>query len=276
MSAHPAISVVVPAYNEQRWIGVCLDSLISQTHRSYELIVVDDGSRDATAAIARREGIRLLRTSHRGAGAARDAGLRAARAPIVVFCDADEIYSPDFLSALVGPLETGRAKATFPGTIRWHNPREGLAPGWLRVRGEDPHARGPSIGSTHPCPRAVLADELLNRGGYPVSGYGEDHALGEAVGDAVVIEEAELEYTLPTHAREVLDKARWFGRGPRFARGERPGPVWLMPFLSLVRAVRLLRAAEYEAAVVRLVYDIGLVVGFVESRLSPSAGRRAP
>jgi glycosyltransferase involved in cell wall biosynthesis len=262
------VSVVVPAYNEERWIGECLTSLADQTHPDYEVIVVDDGSTDATAEIAARFGVRLVRGKHRGAGAARDTGARVADAEILAFLDADEIYAPDFLELLVRPLEQDPSlRGTFPGGIDWENPDEGLAPGWLYVRGAR-NGRPPAFADSHPFPKALRRSDLLASGGYPVTGHGEDQVLGARLGPARVVPEAHVRFTLPTSPGEVFGKARWIGRGPRFAR-ERPPIRRLLPPESWWKAARLLRAGRRRAACVRVIYDAGLVLGFLESKLRP-------
>lgn len=88
----PYLSIVIPAYNEERRLPGTLAAiatyLAAQLFRS-EVIVVDDGSSDATAAVAARPGVQLLRCEHRGKGFAVRAGALAARGSYVLLCDAD-------------------------------------------------------------------------------------------------------------------------------------------------------------------------------------------
>ena len=99
-------SVIIPAYNAAHILPRCLDALERQTvpALAYEIIVVDDGSLDSTAAIANERGVRLLEVEHAGAAAARNAGVEIAHAPIVVFTDADCEPAPDFLERVLEPL----------------------------------------------------------------------------------------------------------------------------------------------------------------------------
>ena len=99
----PLVSVVVVCWNAQQVLGRCLDCLFEQDHPNYELIVVDDGSTDGTAAVAEAassEGeLELIRgRRNRGCPAARNLGLRQARGEIVAFIDADGFAAPDWLS----------------------------------------------------------------------------------------------------------------------------------------------------------------------------------
>lgn len=133
----PKASVVVCAYDAAPTLATCLESLTHLNYPDYEVLVVDDGSRDATAAIAEQSGARLLKLEHRGLGAARNAGIAAARGRVVAFIDADAEADRDWLYHLVEtilrrdvvaaggqnfppPLETplGAAIAAAPGEPR--------------------------------------------------------------------------------------------------------------------------------------------------------------
>ncbi len=103
LSPHLRVSVIIPAYNAARDLPRCLAALEQQTipRDEYEIIVVDDGSTDNTAAVAEAAGVRVLRLAHSGPAAARNAGVSVARAPIVVFTDADCEPVSDFLERLL-------------------------------------------------------------------------------------------------------------------------------------------------------------------------------
>ena len=88
------ISVVIPAFNAERVIGRAIASIKAQTRAAGEIVVVDDGSTDGTAAAARNAGARVLRQLNRGSGEARNSGVRAARYPWIAFLDADDAWLP--------------------------------------------------------------------------------------------------------------------------------------------------------------------------------------
>jgi len=95
------VSAVVPARNAAATIGRCLDALLPRVgHELVEVVVVDDGSQDATAHIARERGARVVRERGRGAAAARNTGWRAVDSPWVWFVDADCVAEPDALEWL--------------------------------------------------------------------------------------------------------------------------------------------------------------------------------
>lgn len=101
------LSVVVPVHDGAATIGECLRALTSQTPRdlAYEVIVVDDGSTDATAAIVESTGVRLVQQPQSGAGAARNTGWRTATGSWIAFTDADCVPSRSWLRELVAAVD---------------------------------------------------------------------------------------------------------------------------------------------------------------------------
>lgn len=92
------VTVVIPCYNQAGYLREAIESVRTQTYRGIEIIVVDDGSTDATAAVAGSyPDVRLLRQSNAGLSAARNAGLHVGRGQYVVFLDADDRLLPDAL-----------------------------------------------------------------------------------------------------------------------------------------------------------------------------------
>jgi len=92
----PKVSVVMPAYNRAKEIGAAIDSVLAQTFEDIELIVVDDGSTDATPEIVRAYGdrVRFFQQKNAGVGAARNAGVRLARGEYLASLDSDDVQFP--------------------------------------------------------------------------------------------------------------------------------------------------------------------------------------
>ena len=104
----PRVSVVVPTYNRAHVLGESLASLLAERDVDLEVVVVDDGSTDGTAALLARLGdprVRALQRPHAGIAAARNAGLAAARAPYVAFHDSDDRALPGRLAVPLAFLE---------------------------------------------------------------------------------------------------------------------------------------------------------------------------
>lgn len=94
----PRFSVVVPAFNSAVTLARAIESVRGQTWPAYEIIVVDDGSTDATAEVAGSfDGVRVIRQANRGVAVARNAGVVAATGDWLAFLDADDWYTPDRL-----------------------------------------------------------------------------------------------------------------------------------------------------------------------------------
>jgi glycosyltransferase involved in cell wall biosynthesis len=93
------ISVVIPAYNKERWLGRAIDSVLSQERPADEILVVDDGSTDRTEQVAAGYGgkIRYIRQENSGPSAARNAGIAAAAGSWIAFLDADDQWLPEKL-----------------------------------------------------------------------------------------------------------------------------------------------------------------------------------
>lgn len=107
-AASQDVSVVIPAFNAARYLEAALDSVAQQTHRPHQVIVVDDGSDDHTADLARgypRIPVEILSIAHRGPSAARNCGVAAARCAWLAFLDADDLWSPDKLARQFAAME---------------------------------------------------------------------------------------------------------------------------------------------------------------------------
>jgi glycosyltransferase involved in cell wall biosynthesis len=105
------VSVIIPACNAGQFIEETLKSIFSQTHQHWEIIVIDDGSTDNTVTIInsfRSNRIKLISQENSGVAAARNKGLLYANGEFVVFFDADDLMSPDFLSVRVNALLNDR------------------------------------------------------------------------------------------------------------------------------------------------------------------------
>jgi glycosyltransferase involved in cell wall biosynthesis len=139
------VSVIMPVFNGERYLAAAIASVLAQAYTPWELIVVDDGSADASARIARNEpAARCLVQRNQGNGAAKNTGLAAARGEFLAFLDQDDLWLPGKLSAQVAALRqhpaagftTGRMAYFFePGVSRpdWV-PAEFLTeppPAWL-------------------------------------------------------------------------------------------------------------------------------------------------
>lgn len=103
------ISVILPVYNVEKYLGDCLDSLLRQTYRDIELIIIDDGSTDGSGKICdafatRYERIRVFHKKNEGVSAARNKGIEEARGEWIYFCDSDDTVSEDCIELLASKV----------------------------------------------------------------------------------------------------------------------------------------------------------------------------
>ena len=127
------VSVIIPAYNIEDYIGRCLDSIISQTYKNLEIIVVDDGSRDHTGEIldnyAKKDRrIKVIHKENGGVSSARNKGIEAAEGDYIGFIDGDDLIESEMYKTLVDLLEEENAdiahcgyQMVFPDRIDYYH-----------------------------------------------------------------------------------------------------------------------------------------------------------
>jgi len=106
-SHSPLVSVIIPVYNGERYLAESLESVLNQSYRSFEIILIDDGSTDSTAAVAKyfSSKIKYARQSNAGMGAARNKGISLAAGDYFAFLDADDLFMKDKLSVQVAAFK---------------------------------------------------------------------------------------------------------------------------------------------------------------------------
>lgn len=102
---NPLISIIVPTYNVEKYIRTCIESILAQTYRNIEVIIVNDGSTDQSLAvisdlICSHHNIKVINQKNQGVSVARNTGIDAATGKYIAFVDADDKIKPDFVSSL--------------------------------------------------------------------------------------------------------------------------------------------------------------------------------
>ena len=131
MNNEPLVSVIVIFFNAERFLGEAIDSVLKQTYENWELLLVDDGSRDASRAIAERyagehvEQVQVLEHAgnvNRGKNFARNLGIQCATGKYIAFLDADDVWLGEKLEEQVAILESHRDAGMLYGeTLYWHS-----------------------------------------------------------------------------------------------------------------------------------------------------------
>ncbi len=120
MTKQPALSIIVPIYNAEKYIARCMDSIYAQTFQDFEIILVNDGSTDRSADICREfarndNRIRFINKENGGAGSARNAGLEIAQGEYVAFPDVDDWFESNMYDELYKVAVSGDYDVVFSG-----------------------------------------------------------------------------------------------------------------------------------------------------------------
>lgn len=179
------ISVVIPAYNEEKYLPRTLASLAKLDRKPDEIIVVDGGSTDATANVARQNGATVIVVPHRGIGFARDKGLMKAKGDIIAFTDADTVVPREWLTKIEETLSRPGIVGVFGGFrvpdgwwvyrgyINYVQPWLNLLYYWLGI----PMAAGQNIA-------------FLRKVGISVGGFPKDYKIAEDIEMATRLKKA--------------------------------------------------------------------------------------
>lgn len=177
--------MVIPVFNGEAYLAAAIESALSQTYEPVEVIVVDDGSTDRSAAVAAEYGVRLLRQPNRGVSAACNAGLRHARGELIAFLDADDLWVPERLEIQAQHLlQRPHLGFVMAHAIQFLEPGaehpEWLTEGWIAsvgaVAAERPRSARSDVTAPVSHPRTLLArTELFAE----IGGFSEDMDIGE-------------------------------------------------------------------------------------------------
>ena len=120
----PLISVIIPAYNAEKYLEQCLDSIAMQTLDDFEVLIIDDGSEDSTAAIAANyehidERFILVRQENGGVSRARNVGIDRARGRYITFVDSDDALHPEALATMYAALRDNEAQVCITAFTRF-------------------------------------------------------------------------------------------------------------------------------------------------------------
>jgi len=189
----PLVSVIVPAYDVERWIVECLESLAAQTYPEWEAIVVIDGSLDRSEELARQfaerdERVSVVVTPNNGLGAARNAGLGLVQGTYVFFLDADDTLTPDALEILVAAAVAGDNEVVAAaGEDHWP---DGTVDRYWSQQGELFDV-GTTSTNVHKSP-AIL----------------DDHVVWNKLYRTDVLKALDLRFPVSTHCEDIVFSAR--------------------------------------------------------------------
>jgi glycosyltransferase involved in cell wall biosynthesis len=142
MESHPLVSVIIPVFNGMQYLGEAVESVLAQTYRPLDIIVIDDGSTDGSAGIAKIfNEVRCVSQPHAGLGAALNRGLGMARGEFFSFLDADDLWVAHKLAAQMEWFRRDADLDVVFGNIRPFRGRDALH-GYREFAAADGYAKG--------------------------------------------------------------------------------------------------------------------------------------
>lgn len=277
------VSIIIPTFNEEKVISNCLNSLLEQTLKDFEIILVDDGSTDKTLHLVKTfkekdKRVKILSQPHKGPGPARNLGASIATGEILVFVDSDMTFAPIFLEKLIEPIERGVAKGTFSKdelvanneniwSICW-----GINEGW--EKGKRHPANYPDEQKVF---RAILKSEFDKVAGFDATGYTDDWTLSEKLEYlAKAAPGAVFHHENPGTLSEVFNQAKWIGKrqyklgilGKLIAMARASLPMSL-----LIGAWKSAINLNPAFLIFKIVYDFGVFVGSLTSLLGGGSAK---
>lgn len=263
------ISVIIPTYNEEKVISECVQSLKKQTIKDLEIIVVDDGSTDATKEIVKNLGVKLLEQNHQGPAKARNLGASHAKGKVFVFVDADMVFDKDFIKNLIKPILSGESKGTFSKeeyVANWNNV---WARCWNINQNLPVKRRLPTNYPDHQKVfRAILKSEFDKVHGFSKGGYTDDYTLSDKLGyEAVAVPKAIFYHDNPESLSEVYQQAKWIAKR-EYKLGFLGKIIALfrasLPFSKVIGIYKSVRHHNFRFLVFKIVYDFGIFTGILE------------
>ncbi len=271
------VSVIIPAYNEEKFIEQCLLSVRNQTYKQFELIVVDDGSKDRTVEISKKYADLVIKQNHLGCGMARNAGAKAASGDILVFIDADMRLHENCIYKLIDPIIKGEHKGTCVVDEMVANPENTWSRLWSIAHNLPYDRRIPEGAEYMDTFRAILKKEFLASGGYYEDRAAGEDKVGERTGFlAYAVKDAVIYHNNPDTFVRCMKDAEKFGRGCGMSvKGNK-----ILKFILKYSIFRSVPVGIYKAAVYKkpgfiffkIALDFMILNGFLRSFFIKKAG----
>lgn len=167
-SSNPRLSVIITAYNQERYLGEAIESVLAQDFDDLEIIVVDDGSTDKTATVAARYDVKVISQPNAGPGAALNTGVTEARGELIAFLDGDDVWVPGTLANRIMAFDRDPGLDATQGMLV-----EFLSPELPEESGELPRV------NEDPVPGPVAGTTMITRDGLDrVGAFETEHKLG--------------------------------------------------------------------------------------------------
>ena len=267
MSENNKVSVIVPVYNEEKYLDECLKTLLNQSYKNIEIIVIDDGSIDQSKHIAKKYSVKYIHQEHQGAAEAKNLGAQHATGDILLFADSDFYYDKEYVSDLVILLLKRTAKGTYSKEIYIANPKNI----WSKCYSINANLTSERmVSADYPNKstgyRTIFKDDFIKVGGFDDIGYGEDMVFYEKLGTmAQAVTGARAYHYNSDSFMETFKTAKWVGKGNRYNI-----------FLTILRLIKYslffsLLIGIYKSAankkpfflIYKIIWDFGVFLGII-------------
>lgn len=280
------VTVIIPTYDESKWIQQCINSLMQQSLLPSEIIIIDDGSTDDTVKKIRASQqrysekiIKLFEQKHKGPGEARNLAAQKAKGQILLFVDADMTFEKDFIKKITKPILTGVTEGTDSQSGRIANTENYWAKSWNLGKfsaagnySNDYLTRlTPNVRNYGGIFRAILKSEFLKVQGFDLGGdYTDDATLSQKLNTkAKMVNDAVFYHWNPDTISEVWLRARWIGAGKNFTGTFSKKIINMINFsfpASVIKGILIGQKFNYLSFVFfKVVYDFAVWVSVLKS-----------
>lgn len=262
---NPLVSIIVPVYNEEKYLESCISSLMEQSYNPVEIIIIDDGSSDKSMELAKKFPVKILKQMHKGPGAARNKGVKFSKGDIIVLADADMKFDKNYIKFLIKPILRNQAIGTFVKEEYVANPNNIWSKCWSINSGLPFDRRLPeNYKDTENAFRAIKKQYFLQGKGYNThEGYTDDSSLSKKINkEAINAPGAKSYHYNPSTLTEVYYSARWIGRSNLF-KSTFVNLLRFSPPNSIRVGIKHMhqRQVSFEMIIFKLIFDLGMFSG---------------
>ncbi len=271
MRKNELVSIILPTYNEDKYIRICLESLLNQSYSNTEIIVIDDGSIDLTRKIVnsfKKYKVKLITTTHGGPGKARNEAVSIAKGKILVFADGDMVYDKNYIKKLIHPILNNSCIGTYTTSEYVAN----IDNIWAKCGHINSNSMTDTrvIDTSHNIYRAIIKDIFISSSRFnPSSGYVDDRLYLRKGLESKPVTNAICYHYNPETLIDVFFSSRWIGRSSDFK--------WSIHKLfsySIFNSVRngIIKIVKQKAPlnylIFKIVFDFGIIIGMLDRNLS--------
>jgi len=267
------ISVIIPVFNKQNTISPCLTTLVSQSLKPLQIILIDDGSTDKSIKkmqefVKKHSFIKLIKQPHQGPAKARNLGVKKAKGEVLVFVDADMEFDQDFLKDLTKPIISKKTKGTWSNNElvkNWHNL---WARCWNYNQNRSTNKMIEDSFIQKKVFRAILKSEFDQVNGFDAIGYTDDWSLIKKLNYQPTVTSAKFYHHNPSTLLEVFTQANWIGKR-QYKLGKLGALIAIIRanvgFSLIIGLLKSTRFLEIRFIIFKLIYDLGIMLGALQS-----------